>query len=202
MKITWLPYNHKTSTLFYDQRAAISEPREEPIVWMLSKVEDTNVRGIARYTWKQDKWNSKTDYIEQDVNGIVTGVWCDYYTNGDVLPTPVDTIPTPSIYSSITFSGFKPDIKAGGHYKKFTVTFFDGGAIIDHKEGNWLFTVNGIDISDKIKTLSAGESKDVTENQIKVKLDADNSMIGKILLVGYESYDGIKSEIEINIVGN
>ena len=169
---------------------------------MLSKVEDTNVRGIARYTWKQDKWNSKTDYIEQDVNGIVTGVWCDYYTNGDVLPTPVDTIPTPSIYSSITFSGFKPDIKTGGHYKKFTVTFFDGGAIIDHKEGSWSFTVDGIDISDKIKTLSAGESKDVTENQIKVKLDADNSMIGKILLVGYESYDGIKSEIEINIVGN
>lgn len=193
--------NDISSTIFYDTRIIISAPIEEPVTWKCSKVEQVSPKGISHLTFAQDKFNHHTDFIEKDKDGNIIGMWADYYTNGEVLPTePKEEMST--IYSIVTCSGLRPDIKAGGHYKKFTVTFFDGGTIIDHKEGSWSFTVDGIDISDKIKTLSAGESKDVTENQIKVKLDADNSMIGKVLLVGYKSDDGIKSEIEINIVGN
>ena len=38
-------------------------------VWGNSKVEDMNVRGITRYTFAQDLWNSHTDYIEKDEDG-------------------------------------------------------------------------------------------------------------------------------------
>ena len=190
-----------TDTLFYDQRVAIGEARQEPICWMLSKVEDTNVRGIARYTFKQDKWNGKTDYIEEDEDGNVIGIWCDYYANGDVEPTPFDEEPSHKIYSVVTCSGLKSDIKAGGHYKKFTVTFYDEGEIIQYRTGHWTFIIDGVDVSSKITTLDSTESTDVAINQVKAKLEADDNLIGKILLVGFESDDGIKSEIEVNIVG-
>lgn len=200
-KIVWVPFNDITETLFYDQRLAIGEAREEPITWMLSKVEDTNVRGIARYTFKQDKWNGKTDYIEKDEDGNIIGIWCDYYVNGDVVPTPIDEKPAHRIHSAITCSGLKPDIKAGGHYKKFTVTFYDEDEVIQHRTGHWTFTIDGIDVSSKITTLDSSGSTDVAINQVKAKLEADNNLIGKILVVGFESNDGIKSEMEINIVG-
>ncbi len=200
-KIVWLPSNDITTTLFYDQRLAISEPRQEPICWMLSKVEDTNVRGIARYTFKQDKWNGKTDYVEKDEDGNVVGVWCDYYANGDVAPISINDEPLRRIHSIVTYSGVKPDIKAGGHYKKFSVTFYDDDEIIDYRDGHWTYTIDGIDVSDKITTLNFGESTDVAINQVKAKLEADNNLIGKILVVGFESNDGIKSEMEVNIIG-
>lgn len=200
-KIVWLPFNDITETLFYDQRLAIGEARQEPICWMLSKVEDTNVRGIARYTFKQDKWNSHTDYIEKDEDGNVLGVWCDYYINNQVLPTPYDEEPSHNIYSLISYSGLKPDVKAGGSYKKFTVTFYDNDEVIEYRSGRWTFTIDNMDVSDMITTLRFGESTDVTENQIKVKLEANDNLIGKILVIGFESDDGIKSEIETNVVG-
>ena len=200
-KIVWLPFNDITETLFYDQRLAIGEARQEPICWMLSKVEDTNVRGIARYTFKQDKWNGKTDYIEKDADGNVIGIWCDYYVNNDVLPVSIDAIPTTKIYSIITCSGLKPDIKAGGHYKKFTVTFYDEGTVIPYQSGSWSFTIDGVSVSSKITTLDSTGSTDVAINQIKAKLEADDNLIGKILKVEFTSISGIKSETEINIVG-
>ena len=201
-KIVWLPYNEITNTIFYDQRVAIGEAREEPICWMLSKVEDTNVRGISRYTCKQDRWNGKTDYIEVDSEGNVIGIWCDYFTNDDVVPVPITDEPLAKIYSVVTCSGLKPDIKTGGHYKKFIVTFYDEKEVIQYRTGHWPFTIDGVDVSSKITTLDSTESMDVAINQVKAKLEADDNLIGKILVVGFESDDGIRSEMEINIVGS
>lgn len=200
-KIVWLPSNDITTTLFYDQRLVISGPREEPICWMLSKVEDTNVKGISRYTFKQDRFNGKTDYIEKDADGNIISVWCDYYLNGNVVPTPIDEEPLHRIHSIVTCSGLKPDIKAGGNYKKFTVTFYNEDEVIQYRTGHWTYTIDGVDVSSKITTLDSTESTDVAINQVKAKLEADDNLIGKILTVGFESNDGIKSEMEINIVG-
>ncbi len=200
-KIVWLPFNDITKTLFYDQRLAISEPRREPICWSLSKVEDTNVRGIARCTFKQDRFNGKTDYIEKDEDGNIVGIWCDYYINGDVAPVPINEQPSSLIHSVITCSGLKPDIKAGGNYKKFTVTFYNEDEVIQYRPGHWTYTIDGVDVSSKITTLDSTGSTDVAINQVKAKLEADDNLIGKILIVGFESNDGIKSEMEINIVG-
>lgn len=200
-KITWLPFNDITSTLFYDQRVAITEPRQEPICWLLSKVEDTNVRGISRYTCKQDRWNGKTDYIEKDDEGKIIGIWCNYFINDDVEPVSVDDVPSTNIYSLISYSGMKPDIRTGGSYKKFTVTFYNDETIIPYRNGTWTFTIDGVSVSNKITTLDSTGSTDVAINQIKAKLEADNSLIGKVLVVGFISADGIVSETEINIVG-
>lgn len=196
----WLPINDITRTIFYDQRIVISQPREECVVWKNTKVEDMNVKGIIRLTFAQTQWNSHTDYIEKDEDGNIVGMWADYFINDEVLPTDLEEQPH-KIYSVVTCSGLRPDIKAGGHYKKFTVTFYDDGEVIEYRTGHWTYTIDGVDVSDKIKTLDSSESMDVAVNQVKAKLEANDNLIGKILVVGFESDDGIKSEIEINIVG-
>lgn len=199
-KIVWLPMNDITKTIFYDQRLVISQYRDEPVVWKCSKVEDMNVKGIVRYTFAQDLWNSHVDYIEKDEEGNVIGMWCDYFDNGEVLPTdPPEKAST--IYSLLSYSGLKPDMRIGGSYKKFTVTFYDDGEVVAHRDGTWTFTIDGIDCFDMITTLDSSQSTDVAENQIKAKIAASADYIGKVLVVGYESNDGVKSELEINLLG-
>lgn len=193
--------NDISATIFYDTRIIISAPIDEPVTWKCSKVEQVSPKGISHLTFAQDKFNAHTDFIEKDEEGNVVGMWADYFINDEVLPTDLEEQPH-KIHSIVTCSGVKPDIKAGGHYKKFSVTFYDDDdEIIDYRDGYWTYTIDGIDVSDKITTLNFGESTDVAINQVKAKLEADNNLIGKILVVGFESNDGIKSEMEINIVG-
>jgi len=196
-KIVWVPMNDKTKTIFYDQRIAISEPREQPVVWACSKVEDMNVKGIARYTFKQTKWNDHTDYIETDNDGNVIGMWCDYFKDGDNTPVDVQSIPD-NMHSVITYSGTKPEIKINGSYKKFTVTFYKDDERQDQfQQGDWTFKINDQDVSDLIEFNTTG----LEENQIKIKFKGDDSYIGKILDVSYNSFIGVKSNVKINIVG-
>ena len=194
-KIVWCEFNDTTKTIFYDQRIAISQEREEPVVWTCSKVEDKNVNGIARYTFKQDKWNDHTDYIEHDEDGNLVGIWCNWF---DDSLTPIDPSPAPSnIYSKITYSGTKPEIKIGGSFKKFIVTFYKDDEPIAYQYGNWKFTIDNKDASDLLEISTSG----LEENQIKVKFHGNDSYTGKVLTVIYESSSGVKSSVEMNLIG-
>ena len=194
-KIAWCEYNDKTKTIFYDQRIAISQDREIPVVWNCSKVEDKNENGIARYTFKQDNWNEHTDYKEYDEDGNLIGIWCNWF-NGEVTPEPPSPIQE-NIYSKITYSGTKPEIKINGSYKKFTVTFYKDDEPIELQHGDWKFTIDNLDVSNLVEI----DSSNVKSNQIKVRFHADDTYIGKVLDVAFESYMGVKSSVQINIVG-
>lgn len=196
-----VPLNRETEKLYYDQRMIVdARVLTEPRTWRITKVNRISPNGLVRITLAQDRFNHHTDYIEKDIDGNVIGFWANYYDNGDVTPiAPI--IPSSKIYSIITCSGLKPDIKAGGNYKKFTVTFYNEDEVIQYRTGHWTYTIDGVDVSSKITTLDSTESTDVAINQVKAKLEADDNLIGKILIVGFESNDGIKSEMEINIVG-
>jgi hypothetical protein len=164
-------------------------------VWACSKVEDKNVNGIARYTFKQDKWNDHTDYIEHDANGNLLGIWCNWFE--DNIP-PKDSEPIPvTIYSTITYSGAKPELKIGGSYKKFTVTFYKDDEPTAFQYGTWKFTIDNTDVSDLLDISTAS----LDENQIKVKFHGDDSYTGKVLTVTYESSTGVKSSVDINLTG-
>lgn len=192
-KIVWLPFNTITSDLFYDQRVVISEPRKEPVVWKCSKVEDMNVRGIIRLTWAQDQWNEHTDYIERDETGNVLGLWANYFEDGG---TPADDKTQTDIHSVITYVG-KPTLKAGGSFKKFTVSFYDGETPIDFKLGQWAFVIDGVDASSLVET----DTTDVEQNQIKVRFIGSEDYMGKTLKVSYSSTTGIVSSVDILITG-
>jgi hypothetical protein len=193
-KIIWMPYNDKTVNIFYDQRVAISEPRKEPVVWKCTKVEDMNVRGIIRITWAQDQWNEHTDYVEKTDDGLVRGIWCDYFTTDGIAPT--DTTPKENIHSVISYVG-KSTIKVGGSYKKFTVDFFDGEKPIDFMLGQWKFEIDGNDVSSLLKT----STDDIEKNQIKVQFIGSDKYMGKTLVVSYITTTGITSSVDIAVTG-
>lgn len=209
-KLLWLPYNENTVNLFYDQRAVISEPREEPVCWSISKVEDMNVKGIIRLTWKQDKWNSHTDYIEKDNEGNILGMYCDYFRdNVPIEDEDYTLIPPSTIHSVITYSGIKPELKIKGTGKKFTVTFYDDDDNenkIEVLDGTWKFTVRNDEDTEDIDASSLIELEDIVTDdvftkQIKVKFLGGNEWISKNLKVWYISDTGIKAHVNVNIVG-
>lgn len=192
-KITWLPYNDKTKTIFYDQRVAITQEREIPICWSCTKVEDMNVKGIIRVTWKQGKYDEHLDYIERDENGKIIGTWCDYYKNGI---EPKEPEPTPeNIYSKVTCNGNSSLMVINGSPKRFTVKFYDGNDEIEVQSGEWKFEIESVDVSDEIEVV------ELQDNSIKVKFIGDSFYIGKNLAVKYVSDSGIESELVLELSG-
>lgn len=198
-KITWLPYNSITKTIFYDTRTAISEDRETPVCWSCSKVEDMNVKGIARYTWKQDKFDEHNDFIERDSDGKLIGIWCDYYKSS-IEPTEPD-IPHSDVYSEITFSGSIPNMRINGSTKKLTVRFYNADGEVDFQSGEWKFSVDGNDVADLLEITTSADDTTISANQIRIKFIGDDSYIGKNLVVSYESDKNVKSSLTLNLLG-
>ena len=153
-----------------------------------------SVKGIERYTFKQDIWDEHTDYIERDENGFLVGIWCNYYDSNIKPKDPIE--PSSSTHAVITYSGTKPEIKIGGSYKTFTVKFYDGNdGEIPYQTGSWKFTINGEDATGLLAI------KNPEENQIKVKFAGDDSYIGNVLTIGYETAGGLKTAIMVDLVG-
>ena len=198
-----VPMNELTEHLFYNQRMIIDNKIDvksgnEPRAWKVSKVNRINSNGTLLVTLAQDKFNAHTDYIEyendSDPSSII-GMWADYYSNDGVVPSD-DKPPEEDIHSEIQYVG-KPNIKVGGSYKKFTVVFYDGDKVIDHKLGHWSFSIDGTDASLLVQT----DNTDVEENQIRVRFIGSEDYMGKTLKVEYSSNTGIVSSVDILISG-
>lgn len=200
-KITWLPTNDKTKTIYYDQRVAISAVRDIPIVWLCTKVEETNVKGISRYTWKQDTWISDKDYMEADDDGNVIAMWCDYFTDENPIePTPVDDKPDTNIYSEITWSGSKAELKVKGGYKKFTCTFYRDDEVINFdKNGSWTYTIDGIDATSLLNIQTSATNPDLPDNQVKLKFIGGDDYLSKVLKIEYSTVSGVTSSLDVAI---
>lgn len=198
-----VPMNELSESIFYNQRMIIDNKIDvkagnEPRAWKVSKVNRINSNGTLLVTLAQDKFNAHTDYIEyedeKDPSSII-GMWADYYST-DGMPPSDETPAAENIHSVITFVG-KANIKVQGSYKKFTVIFYDGETPIDHKLGQWTFTIDGVDASSLIQTDTTG----VEQNQIKVKFIGSEDYMGKTLKVSYSSTTGIISSVDILIIG-
>lgn len=177
----------------YDKRLLIdSNVLTEPRAWRISKINRIATAGLAMITTAQDMFDGKKDYIEFDSDGNVIGMWADYY---DTKIEPKEDEEPSEIRAEITYSGLKPEIKVGGNYKKFTVTFYDGDEETDFRDGEWKFSIGDEDISNLIIT----DTSDVEENQIRAKFIGDDLYIGQKMTVAYES--SVPTSIEIEIKG-
>lgn len=213
-KLFWCPYTEITAKIFYDTRCAISEPRPEPLCWSVSKVEDMNVRGIIRLTFKQDRYNSHTDITETDEYGnIVT--WCDL--NKDRVPIEDEQhilIPPALIHSVITYSGIKPDIKVNGTGKKFTVKFYndeENKEEIPVLDGRWEFKIVTINEDGETELINANDyvsyeditpEKDINEyRKINAQFIGTDEWLNNDLRVYYISDNNIRTYTTVNIIG-
>lgn len=207
-ELLFIPTNEISDTIYYvsednnnNQRLIVDIPNYSienwtPNTWVVSKVERVNVRGRTKLTLYQKPFNSNTDYIEKDENGIITGLWANYF--GGTAPTDPSTPTTPPSSITARISASTSTIKVGGSYKNLTVNLFnDSNEDITTEYADATFTwtcfIDNEDWTDKV-TWRAGTEY----NQKKVKFPNDASVIGKILSVKCEIIkDNLPIESEI-----
>ena len=153
--------------------------RYPPIAWKISKIEDTLVDGITRFTMTQEMFDPARDNAE-----LLIG---NYYESA-VEPEILETEETPTISDlEITYSG-SPAVKAGGGYKKFALkTRIDGKLVDCTEEVNWSIDFPDGDLS-KLETSVEG-------NVFRVKCKNDYFLIGKTFTITAQVENSSKSLI-------
>lgn len=207
-ELLFIPTNEVSDTIYYvsesdenNQRLIVDVPNYSienwtPNTWVVSKVERVNVRGRTKLTLYQKPFNSNTDYIEKDENGIITGLWANYFDGTAPTDPSIPTTPPSSITARISAS--TSTIKVGGSYKNLTVNLFNDSnedITTEYTDATftWTCSVDDEDWTDKV-TWRAGTEY----NQKKVKFPNDTSVIGKILSVKCEIVkDNLPIESEI-----
>lgn len=184
-------------------RMVVSAKTKHPIVWTVTKIENTQPIGIQTLTFYQNFWNPHTDYIEKDSNGKIIGMWADYFQS-EIAPTdPTTPTLSPSVKSKISAS--TSTIKVGGSYKSLTANLFNDSnenITTEYLDAMFKWTCS-IDNEDWTGKMTWRNGTDF--NQMKVKFPADKSVIGKILSIvcTTTATDGkiIKSEtLELEII--
>lgn len=167
-EVAWLPTNDDTKTILYDTKfMKSSEGRYPPLVWKVSKIEDTATDGISRFTMTQEQFNPSTD----NANLMIADYW-----ESAVEPELLETEEVPTVSDlEIVYSG-KPAVRAGGGYKKLALKSRIDDKLIDTVDDiEW-----SIDFPDgDVAQLETSE----VDNILKVKCKPDYSLIGKTFTV-------------------
>lgn len=174
----WLPCNDDTKTIQYDTKFLKSSPGRYPALkWSVTKIEDTAVEGIARFTMAQTQFDPAKDNVELGV--------ADYWESAVEPETPeTEEVPTVSDLE-ITYSG-KPAVRAGGGYKKFTLKSRIDGQLVDiTDEVEWSVDFPDGDLT-KLETSVVGSI-------FKVKCLNDYSLIGKTFTISAKANKSSKS---------
>lgn len=192
-ELLFIPTNEVSDTIYYvsesdenNQRLIVDVPNYSidnwtPNTWVVSKVERVNVRGRTKLTLYQKPFNSNTDYIEKNENGIITGLWANYFDG--TAPTDPSTPTTPPSSITARISASTSTIKVGGSYKNLTVNLFNNSnedITTEYADATftWTCSIGDEDWTDKVIWRAGTEY-----NKKKAKFPSDKSVIGKILLV-------------------
>lgn len=163
-------------------RLVMSAPTEHPLVWSVTKIENTKPVGLQKLTIYQNFWNEHTDYIEKDADGNIIGMYANYF-DSEILPDDTEHLVDDLPFKSVKIVSSTRSIKVGGSYKTFSVIFYseDGEDITetynDYKY-NWSCVIDDINYSNNVTWLT-----NANYNQIKIKLPNDKSLLGKIIKI-------------------
>ena len=166
-ELFWVPTNSDTKTILYDTKFLKSaEGRYPPLAWKISKVEDTAIDGITRFTMTQEMFDPNRDNVELGI--------ANYWEHAVEPEVPeLEEIQTVSDIE-ITYSN-SPTVKAGGGYKKFSLKERVDNKLVDTVDTvEWNVDFDGNE--DKLECV-------VKDNTIKVKCKPDYSLIGKTFVL-------------------
>lgn len=178
-EVVWLPTNDDTKTILYDTKFLKSAPGRYPALkWSVTKIEDTAIDGISKFTLAQTQFDPARDNVELGI--------ADYWESAVEPETPeLEEIPTTSDFE-ITYSN-SPSVKAGGGYKKFLLKERVDNKLVDVTEDiEW--NVDFCGNEDKIICSTQ-------DNAFKVKCVNDYSLIGKTFIITAKSKHSSKSLI-------
>lgn len=162
----------------------ISDPRRRPpIAWATSKIEDTQPIGLTKLKFTQEPFNPDADNEELMI--------ADYYKNS-IEPEPINPQEPVTPTTTITYSGTKPTIKVGGSWKTFTPTFSDESITVD----KWVVSDENGDISYDTENYTI----EYYDNQLKLKVAQNYSLIGKLLTIQLFGTDKSTAEVEIEVI--
>lgn len=170
-EVLWLPTNDDTKTILYDTKFLKSSTgRYPPLRWTITKIEDTAVDGISKFTLAQDQFDPVRDNVELMI--------ANYYESY-VEPELPELEEVPTIKDlEIVYSG-SPAVRAGGGYKKFTLKERIDGKLVDAVQDiEW-----SIDFPNNEDKLECS----VIDNIFKVKCKPDYELIGKTFTIIAES---------------
>jgi len=188
-EVLWLPTNDDTKTILYDTKFLKSSPgRYPPLRWTITKIEDTAIDGISKFTLAQDQFDPAKDNEELMI--------ANYYESY-VEPETPELEETPTVSDlEIVYSG-SPAVRAGGGFKKFTLkTRVDGELVNVEDDVSWdvVFMVYDeknkifVDYKDKLEC-------SVKDNIFKVKCLPFYDLVGKTFTITAESMHSSKSLI-------
>ena len=181
-----LPTNNDTVTLSYNHRLMITDPRRPtPLVWSVSKVEDSTPFGLTEFKFTQDTYSPTLDNKEL--------MLCNYYSS-EIEPEHVDLVAESKCTATITYSGTKPTIKVGGSFKTFSAAFTKDSVVIDQ----WFVSYEDGNISEDQNNYVV-EYDDA--NNLKLKVAQNYNLIGKVLIVKVVGTDGSTDEVKMEVVG-
>lgn len=183
-----LPLNPITENLWYtneddkNMRMVVSAKTSHPIVWKLTKIENSTPLGIQTLTFYQNYWDSHRDYIEKDKNGNIIGMWADYY-DSSIEPTDPDTPSTTPSSITAKISASTSSIKVGGSFRTLTTNLFnesneDITSEYENSQFTWTCSIDGEDWTDIVTWRSGAKF-----NQTKLSFPLDKTQLGKILSV-------------------
>lgn len=180
----WLPTNNDTLTIGYNQKFIISDPnRYPPLVWVTSKIEDTQPIGLTKLKFTQENFDPNHDNEE-----LMLASYYDSAIEPEVPNIKTELIST----ATITYSGSKPTIKVGGSYKTFTPAFSDESVTVD----KWTISDENGDINGDTENYIIEYDGD----KLKLKVALNYSLIGTVLIVQLIGSDGSTAEQSVEVV--
>ena len=179
-----MPTNNDTITISYNHRFMISDPRREiPLVWTVSKVEDSTPFGLTEFKFTQETYNPILDNKELMI--------CNYY-DSPIEPEIPDVETELKGMATITYSGTKPTIKVGGSAKIFTPAFSDETVTVS----KWTISDENGDISGDTENYIV----EYDDDKLKLKVALNYNLIGKVLIVQLYGSDGSTAEQSVEVI--
>ena len=178
-----MPSNSDSLTIGYNKRFIISDERRyPPIVYQVSKIEDTQPIGLTTFKFTQETFDPAHDNAELMI--------CNYY-DSSIEPEVPNTEEEFGGTATITFNGTKPTVKIGGSWKIFTPVF-----------GDETVTVSKWTISDENGDISGDTDYTIERDgdKLKLKVGLNYELIGKVLIIQLFGSDGSTTELSVEVV--
>lgn len=180
-----MPTNNDTITILYNQRFMITDPRRPiPLVWTVSKIEDSTPFGLTEFKFTQETYSPTVDNKEL--------MLCNYYDSPiqPETPDPQTELRKPA---AIAYTGTTPTLKVGGSFKTFTAVFSDASVTVD----KWL-------ISNADGAITAEMQDYIVEydnDKLKLKIARNYNLIGQVIIVQAIGTDGSAAETQMEVIG-
>jgi hypothetical protein len=154
------------------------------MAWSVSKYEDTQPIGLIKLKLTQETFDPIHDNEEL--------MLANYY-NSPIAPEVSDVTTELHQPVAITYSGTQPTIKVGGSWKVFTPVFKDSG--VTPKQ--WTVSDENGAITEDMQDYTIEYDGD----KLKLKVERNYELIGKVLIIQVSGTDGSTGEIQVEVIG-